>query len=513
MIPTNTKGVVLGKRHDPLGIPFYNCPTSGEDVVVPVDAIIGGAEGSGRGWLMLMECLSAGRGISLPASSTAAAKMTARVAGAYSAVRKQFGLPIGKFEGIEEPLARIGANAYLLDAARRYTNGGLDAGAKPAVVTAIAKYNFTELSRQSINDAMDILGGAAISEGPHNLIANSYKSTPISITVEGANILTRTLMIFGQGAIRCHPYAYQEIRAMEENDLVGFDRAFFSHIRHVVENGCRTVVHSLTRGLFAPSPVEGPAKAYYKKLGWSSASFAFLADLAMAGLGGDLKRRETITGRFSDIFSWMYLGNCVLRRFEAEGAREEDEPFLHYSMQLSLQKIQEGFDGLYANLNLPLVGWFFRIPILVWSRLNSLSCGPSDKIGHQVARALQQPGELRDAITYGMYLPTEPETALGRLEHAFELCTQADDVFAKIKSAIKAGKLPKQSPAKLVAEAKSQGIISAAEGELLVEAERARDAAIQVDSFNLADYMNSSADPSNAGSQEPKGQGDVSLAS
>ena len=513
LIPSKTPGVVLGKRHDPMGVPFYNCPTSGEDVVVPVDAIIGGPEGAGRGWLMLMECLSAGRGISLPASATATAKMTARVAGAYSAVRKQFGMPIGKFEGIQEPLARIGAHAYLLDAARRYTNGGLDAGAKPAVVTAIAKYNFTELSRQSINDAMDILGGAAISEGPHNLLANAYKSTPIGITVEGANILTRTLMIFGQGAIRCHPYAYLEIRAMENNDLPGFDRAFFSHIRHVVENGCRTVVHSLTRGLFAPSPADGVAKVYYKKLGWSSASFAFLADLAMAGLGGDLKRRETITGRFSDIFSWMYLGNCVLRRFEAEGARKEDEPFMRYSMDLALQRIQAGFDGLYANLNLPFAGWLFRGPILWWSRLNQISRGPSDETAQAVARALQQPGELRDAVTYGMYLPIEPETALGRLEHAFELCTEADAVFAKIKAAVKAGQLPRQSPAKLVAEARTKGIVSAAEADLLVEAERARDAAISVDSFDLDEYMKSSADPDNAGSQEPHRDGGVSMAS
>ena len=517
LIPTDTPGVVLGKRHDPLGVPFYNCPTEGDGVVVPVDAIIGGAEGAGRGWLMLMECLAAGRGISLPASSTAAAKMTARVAGAYAAVRKQFGLPIGKFEGIEEPLARIGGNAYILEAARRYTNGGLDSGAKPAVVTAMAKYTFTEAARDSINDAMDILGGAAISEGPRNLLANAYKGTPISITVEGANILTRTLMIFGQGAIRCHPWAYQEIRAMEQNDVKGFDHAFFSHIRHVVENGCRATVHTLTRGLFADSPVSGPTAGYYKKLSWASASFAFLADVAMAGLGGDLKRKETITGRFSDIFSWMYLGNAVLRRWHAEGEKPEDLPLVHWSMNKALSEMQKGFDGIYQNLGLPFVGWVFRYPILWWSRLNSLSHGPTDRMGHQVARILQTPGAQRDALSTGMYVPSDPDTALGRLEHAFELCTRADAVAGKIKDAVRAGKLPRQKPATLVTEALSQGLITKEEAELVAEAERARDDVIQVDAFTLEDYLTTSADRSRAGSQEPEGSAatdpEVSLAS
>ncbi len=253
LIPTSTPGVVLGRRHDPLGVPFYNCPTNGKDVVVPLEeAVIGGTGGVGQGWRMLMECLSAGRGISLPACSTGGAQLTARAVGAYAGVRKQFGLPIGKFEGIEEPMARIAGFNYILEAARRYTNGGLDGGAKPAVVTAIMKYNTTEMWRKVVNDGMDILGGAAISRGPRNLMAHGYIGTPICITVEGANILTRTLMIFGQGAIRCHPYAYSEIEALTNNDLESFDRNFFQHIGHVAE---LVADRRTRRGLLAPTIV------------------------------------------------------------------------------------------------------------------------------------------------------------------------------------------------------------------------------------------------------------------
>src|SRR5690606_15559056 len=248
-------GVVLGRRHDPLGIPFYNSPTEGHDVVLPLEeALIGGAQGAGQGWRMLMESLAAGRGISLPATSTGGAKMVYRVASAHAAVRKQFGLPIGKFEGIEEPLARIGGKTYIIEAARRYTNGGLDKGAKPAVVTAMMKYSTTELFREIMNDGMDILGGNAISRGPRNALAHGYQGVPISITVEGANILTRTLMVFGQGAIRCHPYALREIQALEAENLAAFDKAFWGHLAHIGANKARAFAYSLTRGALAQAP-------------------------------------------------------------------------------------------------------------------------------------------------------------------------------------------------------------------------------------------------------------------
>ena len=495
LVPTETEGVVLGQRHDPLGVPFYNCPTEGQDVVVPIDAIIGGKDGVGRGWQMLMETLAAGRGISLPALATATAKSSARIAGAYSAVRKQFGLPIGKFEGIHEPLARIGGFAYMLEAARRTTCGGLDTGAKPAVVTAIAKYNFTEIARTCINDAMDVVGGAGISRGPRNLLANTYVATPISITVEGANILTRTLMIFGQGAIRCHPYAYAEIRAAQDADAKAFDRAFWGHVGHVVRNGARALLLSATRGRLAAVPYSGPAAGYARRLSWCSASFAFLADVAMASLGGDLKRKETVTGRFSDIFSWMYLANAAIARFEAEGRRKEHEAFFRWSCDYAFARIQEAFDGLYRNLDVPVLGAILAGPVALWSRINRIGSEPSDALGSEIAQALQVPGDVRDSLTPGIWREEGGSEALGRLENAFRLSTQADEVAAKIKRAVRERRLPKGRPAALLDAALEAGVLEQREVELVRTAEAARQDAIEVDSFSLEEYLKSSVPP------------------
>ena len=489
LIPSDTPGVTLGRRHDPMGMPFYNGPTEGRDVVVPIDCIIGGAPGAGVGWRMLVECLAAGRGISLPATAAAGTKFVARVAGAYASVRKQFGLSIGKFEGVEEPLARIGGFAYLMEAARRYTCGALDRGAKPAVATAMAKYNLTGLYRQAVSDGMDILAGTAIMRGPRNLLAHSHDLTPILVSVEGANILTRTLMVFGQGAIRCHPYVYREIQALGTGDAVGFDRALWGHIGHGVRNAFRAVLLSLSCGYMAGSPVDGPAAQYCRRLAWASASFAVLADIALCTVGGDLKRRGKITGRFADIFSWMYLGVATLRRFEAEGRREADLPFLHWAMRYALAQIQQGFDGLLQNLSVPGLGWLLRGPIALWSRVNPIGEMPSDALGRQIARALQRPGPQREALTAGIYVPSDPHEALGRLEHAFRLACEAEPVAGKIKDAIQTGKLPKGRPEQLVAQAAEMGIISREEAKLTQEAEEACNDAVQVDSFTSEDYM------------------------
>jgi len=494
LIPTDTEGVVLGRRHDPLGVPFYNCPTTGEDVVVELEeAVIGGVEGCGRGWRMLMECLAAGRGIMLPASSTAGARMCALLTGAYTSVRQQFGLSIGKFEGIHEPMSRIGGTAYMLEAARVVTCGGLDSGNKPAVVTAIAKYTFTEELRVCINDAMDVLGGAGISRGPKNTLAHAYYAVPISITVEGANILTRTLMIFGQGAIRCHPYAYAEIGAVADNDAKAFDRAFFGHIGHVFKNGARALLLTATRGAIAKSPVTGPAAPYYKKLAWSSASFAFLADLAMAGIGGDLKRKEMIAGRFSDVFSWMYMANATLRRFEAEGRKAEDLAMFQWSMDTCFARIQEAFDGLYQNLPLPVVGPLMRGPVALWSRINRLGAKPGDRLSSQVAHALQERGSVRERLSEGMYVPKgeDPQAAI---EAAFQLCKQAEAVAAKIKDAVRAKTLPRARPAALIPQAVEAGVITQEEAELVARSEAARSEAVAVDAFDLSDYMRTAID-------------------
>jgi acyl-CoA dehydrogenase len=497
LIPSSTPGVELGRRHDPLGVPFYNCPTEGHDVVVKLDeVVIGGRGGIGIGWRMLMESLAAGRGISLPASSTAQAKMCARSVGAYAAARKQFGIAIGKFEGIQEALARIGINAYTLEAARRTTCGGLDAGAKPAVVTAIAKYSFTELARQSVTDAMDILGGKAISMGPRNPIAHAYIATPISITVEGANILTRTLIIFGQGAIRCHPFAWKEVQAVEANDGRAFDAAFFGHVGHVVRNLARAVVLSITRGHLSRAPVSGPAAQYYKKLSWASASFAITADMAMALLGGDLKRKESLTGRFADVFSWLYLGNAILRRFEAEGRQKEDVPFLHGSMQRCLAEIQKGFDGIFRNFDHPLAGPVLRGPIALWSRLNTIGGGLTDHTAHQVAEALQKPGEQRERLTSGMYIPTATDETIGQLEHALELCTRADAIDRRVRDAVKKKRLTRKATTALLQDAVQLGVITADERELIGRAEVARAAVVAVDDFPLETYMERGLEPS-----------------
>jgi acyl-CoA dehydrogenase len=489
LVDSNSPGVDNGYRHDPLGIPFFNGPTYGKDVVVDLEkAVIGGVDGVGRGWGMLMECLAAGRGISLPAVGTFSAKKVARVAGAHSVVRKQFGLSIGKFEGIEEPLARIGGMTYVLDAARKFTNGALDKGAKPAVVTAMMKFNTTEAFRDVINDGMDILGGNAISRGPRNALAHAYINTPIGVTVEGANILTRTLIVFGQGAIRSHPWVLKEVQALESNDVKAFDIAFWSHVGMVFRNAFRSVFLSLTRGRLAPSPVRGPAARYYRKLAWASASFSILADLALAMMGGNLKRREMITGRFADIFSWLYLATATLHRFEAEGRRKEDEPLLRYSMALAFGRLQEGFDALFASLRLPVFGLLFRGPIGAWSRLNRFTPPASDADIQHVAAVLKTPGEQRDRLTEGMYVSSSAQRPTGRLEKAMAASLDAESAASILKKASRNGDIPRGPLDAQLEAAVARGLLDKREAEQVRVAERLREDAIQVDAFPLDEY-------------------------
>ena len=489
LIPSKTPGVVLGHRHDPLGVPFYNCPTQGNDVVVSLDAVVGGADGCGKGWGMLMECLAAGRGISLPAQSVGGSKMITRGISAYASIRKQFGVPIGKFEGIEEPLARIAGFNYILEGLRKYTVGALDKGIKPAVVTAMTKYSATEISRITIKDAMDIAGGSGISRGPRNILAHLYIATPIGITVEGANIMTRTLIIFGQGALRAHPYAYKEVKAIAEKDLKGFDNAFWGHIGHVMRNMSRSVVLSCTRGLFAPSPVGGSTARYYRKLAWSSATFAIMADIAMGSLGGALKTREKITGRFADILTWMYIGTAVLRRYEAEGRRKEDLPFVHFCMSHCLYEIQKSFDGIFANLDVPGLSWFFKGPIRMWSNLNALAGEQNDKHTHKIASLILTDSEQRLRHTEGIYMPNNTTEQLGRLEATFKIVKRAEAAEKKIKKAVHTKILPKtKGPAGLQA-ALDKNVITKAEFDDLTMAEEMRLQAIQVDDFSQEEYL------------------------
>lgn len=489
LVPSNKEGVKLDHRHDPMGVPFWNCPTEGQDVVVPIDAIIGGVDGVGKGWRMLMESLAAGRGISLPATSTGAAKHIYRTVGAHAAVRRQFGLPIGKFEGVEEPLARIGGLTYVLEAARRYTCGAIDQGAKPAVVTAMMKYNATEISRRLINDGMDVMAGNGISRGPRNVLASGYVGMPIAITVEGANILTRTLMIFGQGAIRCHPYILDEIDALERNDLDAFDRSFWAHVGHVLSNGMRMAGLTLTRGGLARSPVDGVAAPYYRRLAWASAAFAFYADVALATLGGSLKRKEKLAGRYADIFSWMYLANATLVRFEMEGRRDEDIPFLIWGMEYAFHKIQVAFEGLFDNLNVPGLAPLLKGPVKLCWRMNPIGTPPADWVGHKVAQAIQHPGEQRDWHTEGIFVDNDPAGPLGRLEHALTLTHETDHLERRIRDAVKQGRLSRIPREQLMETAVAAGVISDDDARRLRDAEAARFAATEVDSFTLDEYQ------------------------
>jgi acyl-CoA dehydrogenase len=490
LIPSNTPGVVIGRRHDPLGIPFYNCPTQGKDVIVDAEeAIIGGLANAGKGWLMLMDCLAAGRGISLPAQATGGAKLAARVVSAHALVRRQFGMSIGRFEGVEEPLARIGAATYQLEAMRRYCLGALDKGIKPGVITAMQKYYSTELGRRVINDAMDVMGGAGISMGPRNLLAEIYIATPIGITVEGANILTRTLMIFGQGALRAHPYAYSEVKTAEAGDVAGFDRAFWGHIGHVVRNTCRSILLSLSRGYLAGTPdVHQEMKIYIRRLSWTSATFALLSDVAMGVLGGQLKAKQKITGRFADILANMFIATALIRRFEAEGRKEEDLAFAHYNLKHCMAEIQKGFDGIFDNLKIPGFRWFFKGWIGAWSRINSIGSQASDGWSHGIADAMLKEGGVRERLSEGVYLPKDQNDALGRLEHAFTMVYRAESAEKKIKKAIREKVLPKKKVHLLLDEARQKNIISDEELKLIQEADAIRYDAILVDDFSEEQY-------------------------
>jgi len=488
LIPTKTPGVVLGKRHNPLGVPFINAPTEGHDVVVSVDQIIGGVVQAGNGWKMLMETLAGGRGIFLPALGRGCSKKISLVVGAYGTVRQQFHLPIGKFEGVEELLARIGGHTYLLEAISRFTCGALDKGKKPAVISAIAKYTSTELNRLVVNDAMDMVGGAGIILGPRNLIGHSYMSLPIGITVEGSNILTRSLIIFGQGMIRCHKYAIKEMEAIQNNKVGDFDTVFWEHIHFAIRNSFRSVLLSITRGYLAPAPVKGPTAKYYRRLTWASATFALLADLALVTQGGALKKKEKLSGYFADALSWQYLAICALRRYEAEGRKAEDLPFVEWACEQALANIQEAFDRIFNNFPVPVIGSLLRGPVAMWSRLNTLGVKPSDKRSHQVVEALLNPGPHRERLKAGVYLPKVsngfPEPMV-QLEEAFRALQECREIYDKINKATKAGALKRDDSKQPFLSAMEAKVITPSEYDQLLKTEKLRNEVVQVDSFTL----------------------------
>jgi len=489
LIPTKTPGVNIGRRHFPVDAAFQNGPNSGKDVFVPMEWIIGGQEQVGKGWRMLMNCLAVGRSISLPATSTGGAKLAARTSGAYGRVRTQFKTSIGRFEGVEEALARIGGNAYMMDAARTLTAGAVDLGEKPSVPSAIVKYHLTEKARQAVNDAMDIHGGKGICMGPSNYLARAYEQIPVGITVEGANILTRSMIIFGQGAIRCHPYVLREIRAANDGDAArasrAFDQALFGHIAFSVGNGARALAHGLTGAAFATGP-EGEhfdTRRYYRQLTRFAAAFALTADVAMLVLGGSLKRREKISARLGDILSMLYLSSATLKRYHDDGHPASDAPLMHWAMQDNLYKMQEAFEGVLQNFPSRLAAWVLR---LVTFPLGKPFAPPTDEIGHQVAKLMLEPGEARDRLTAGMYLPKHENASenepIASLEAALLCAVESDAIETKVRAAVKDGRLAAQGENQIAA-ALQQGVITAAESQTLERMKTLRRKVIMVDDF------------------------------
>lgn len=484
LIPAQTPGVSIGRRHLPLNAVFQNGPTQGNDVFIPIEWIIGGPEQAGNGWRMLMESLAAGRSISLPALSVGAAKVASRATGAYSRVRKQFKVSIGKFEGVQEPLARIGGLTYLMEAARVMTCGALDAGEKPSVISAMVKYHLTEMMRQIVNDAMDIQGGSGICLGPRNLLGRAYQALPISITVEGANILTRSLIIFGQGAIRCHPYLLREMRAAKDTDeqraLVEFDKAFFGHIRHAVGSGARTLFFGLGGWRLIPVPEGGPVRCYYQHFTRVSCAFSLLAEMTMMSLGGELKRRERLSARLGDALSYLYLGSAVLKRFDREGRLVKDLPFVHWGCQYALSMAEKRMIETLVNLPLRglarvLRGWLFPAGRTYFP--------PDDRLEREVAELLLRESGSRDRLTSGLYIPQGVDHPIGRLERAMRLADDADAVERILRIAQREGTINGDSEEALLAHALAQGAINEKQAKRFEEFRALVWEIIQVDDF------------------------------
>jgi acyl-CoA dehydrogenase len=486
LVPTNHPGVNIGRRHLPLNAAFQNGPNSGKDVFMPLDWIIGGRDYAGKGWMMLMGCLAAGRSISLPTSSAGGAKALARVTGAYARVRTQFKTPIGKLEGVEEALGRIAANAYMMDAVRVMTAGAVDLGEKPAVISAIAKYHMTERARACVNDAMDIHGGKGICLGPNNWVGRGYQVMPVGITVEGANILTRTLIIFGQGAIRCHPYVLREMRAAKEMTgaaaSIEFDDAFTSHIGHTISNGVRAFVHGITSSRLGQTPRDGAPETrhYYRFASRMAAAFAFLADVSMLAMGGALKRKEKISGRLGDVLSMLYLVSATLKHYEDQGRQTADIPLIRWVVRDLLYRAQEAIDQILSNFPVKSLATFLRFVIFP---LGMSFRPPLDSRNHESAKILLEPGAARDRLTAGMYVGRGESDPGSVVEAAFLAAIACEPIDEKLRKAVKKGKLVPRPGVDLGVIARDNQVISAEELALWQRKEALRKQVIKVDDF------------------------------
>ncbi|RJX71695.1 acyl-CoA dehydrogenase [Vibrio sinensis] len=483
LIPTHLKGVEIGNRHFPLNVPFQNGPTQAQDLFVPIDFIIGGQKMAGQGWRMLVECLSVGRGITLPSNSTGGIKSAALATGAYARIRRQFKQPIGQMEGVEEPLARLAGNAYVMDAASSLTVAGIDLGEKPSVISAIVKYHCTHRGQRSIIDAMDIVGGKGICLGPSNFLARSYQGAPIAITVEGANILTRSMIIYGQGAIRCHPYVLKEMEAAYSTDshaLQQFDAAIAGHVSFALSNFVRSFWLGLTDGRFSPAPVNDQTQRYYQQLNRYSANIALLSDISMATLGGSLKRKERISARLGDVLSQLYLSSATLKRFDEEGRHAEDLPLVHWGLQDSLHQTEQAIDELLANFPNRWVAKALRVVLMPFGQVRR---APNDKLDSKVAQIIQTPSETRSRLGRNQYLNATEFNPAGRIEHALEVILSAEPIFKTICKAIDERR-PFVGLDSIATIGLEKGIISQSEAEILIEAEKQRLYVINVDDFS-----------------------------
>ena len=489
LIPANHPGVNIGRRHLPSGAAFPNGPNWGNDVFIPIDWIIGGEKMAGHGWRMLMECLAAGRAISLPSSSAAGAKSMLRFSTAYGRIRKQFGLPVARMEGLEEPLARMVETAYVNEAGRAVTAAMVARGERPSVISAIMKYQSTERMRRSVNDAMDLHGGRGICDGPSNYLQSAYQMVPVGITVEGANILTRSLITFAQGALRSHPYLYAEIQACQNVDgvkgLADFEKAFCGHIAFSVSNGFGALFHNVTGGRFGKAPAQSyGTDEWYKQLWRASRSFAFVADLTVALLGGGLKTKQKITGRMADALSELYLLSCVLKRYEDDGKPANDRHFVELAARNGLYRFQEALGGTIDNFPVAWARGLMRVVVFPLGRRMKPA---SDRLGSTCVRLACEPGEVRDRLTRYIFVSKDPKDPTGLLEFTLEKVVAAEEAEKKLERAIRAGTVRRFHGLDWIGDAVKAGVLTGAEGAQLKEVEALTARVIAVDHFDPAE--------------------------
>jgi acyl-CoA dehydrogenase len=494
LLPRNTPGLEIGRRHFPLNVPFQNGPVRGKDIFAPLSTLIGGPHMAGHGWRMLVECLSVGRAISLPSNATGGVRMATAATGAYARMRKQFGLAVARFEGVEEALARIGGLTYATAALSRATAAAVDRGEKPAVPSAIAKYHATEWGRAVAGDAMDVHGGKAVQLGPKNYAGRAWQGVPIAITVEGANIMTRSLMIFGQGAIRCHPYVLKEMQALSIADyserLKAFDRALFGHLGFGISNAVRSFVLGLTGARIGDAAGDAYVRRYYRKLNRYSAALALCADTFMGVLGGKLKFKEKLSARLGDVLSYLYIASAMLKRYEDTGRPEADRPLLAWAFHECMWRTQMALDGAIRNFPVRPVGWLLRVLVFPFGRRE---VPPSDRLGRRVAAIITAPGEARDRLLEWTYLTPTPNNTVGRMNELLPDVIAAEPVERKFAKAQKAGQFTSHDYMAQLDEAVRAGVIDAAEAALLKRVREGVFEFISVDDFDPAELRSAIA--------------------